>query len=469
MGKIVGAYILPHPPIMIEEIGGRESNKVSNTINSLRIVSKRIKEQKPDTIIIVTPHGPMFGDAMTFSMEDKLIGDFRRFGASMLEYEFDNDIELAERIIDEADKESVYCIPFIKDMAKTYGTGDELDHGTLVPLHFIQEDNKDVKLVHITYSGLSDENHYKLGIGIKKAVEALGRDVVVIASGDLSHRLTIDAPAGYDKRGKEYDKFFLEVLEKGEVLTFLNIEKEFIAVAGECAYKSVVVLLGCFDNCDIKGELHSYEGPFGVGYGVMELNWDNCNDGKSIFDEYMKTKESYIRKLREKEDSYVRLARLTLENKIKHNRATKIPDDLPEEMLVQRAGVFVTLKKNDNLRGCIGTISPTTKSVADEIMRNAVSAGLNDPRFSPVEEEELEELIYSVDVLGEAEEVNSKDKLDTKRYGVIVRKGIRTGLLLPNLEGVETVEEQLSIALRKAGINENENYKIERFEVIRHN
>ncbi|MCK9217347.1 MAG: AmmeMemoRadiSam system protein A [Firmicutes bacterium] len=469
MGKIVGAYILPHPPIMIEEIGGRESNIVSNTINSLRKVSKRINEQEPDTIIIVTPHGPMFNDAMNFAMEDKLTGDFRRFGASTLKYEFENDIELAEKIIDEADKENVYCIPFTKDMAKTYGTGHELDHGALVPLHFIEKDNKDFKLVHITYSGLSDEDHYKLGIGIKKAAKALDREVVVIASGDLSHRLTIDAPAGYDKRGKEYDKFFLEVLEKGEVLTFLNIEKEFIAVAGECAYKSVVVLLGCFDNCHIKGELYSYEGPFGVGYGVMEFSWENCNGGKSIFDEYRKTKKSYIKNLREKEDPYVRLARLTLENKIKYNKAIKIPDDLPEEMLGKRAGVFVTLKKNDNLRGCIGTINPTTKSIADEIMRNAVSAGLDDPRFSPVEEYELDDLIYSVDVLGEAEEIDSKGELDPKRYGVIVRKGVRTGLLLPNLEGVETAEEQLSIALRKAGISEKENYKIERFEVIRHN
>jgi len=468
MGKLVGAYILPHPPIMIKEIGGRESNKVSSTINSLKIVSKKIKNQKPDTIIIVTPHGPMFNDVMNFAIEDKLTGDFRRFGASMLRYEFENDTELAEKIIDEADKEGVYCIPFTKDMAKTYGTGYELDHGALVPLHFIQEDNKDVKLVHITYSGLSDEDHYKLGMGIKKAVEALDRDAVVIASGDLSHRLTIDAPAGYDKRGKEYDRFFLEVLEKGDVLAFLNIEKEFIAAAGECAYKSVVVLLGCLDNCHIKGKLYSYEGPFGVGYGVMVINWEGCNDGKSIFDEYRKTKEIYMKNLRENEDPYVRLARFTLENKIKHNRGIKIPDDLPKEMLEKRAGVFVTLKKNDNLRGCIGTINPTTKSIAEEIMRNAVSAGLNDTRFSPVEEDELDYLIYSVDVLGEAEEIDSKGKLDPKRYGVIVRKGMRTGLLLPNLEGVETAEEQLSIALRKAGISEKENYKIERFEVIRH-
>ena len=341
----------------------------------------------------------MFNDVMNFAIEDKLTGDFRRFGASMLRYEFENDTELAEKIIDEADKEGVYCIPFTKDMAKTYGTGYELDHGALVPLHFIQEDNKDVKLVHITYSGLSDEDHYKLGMGIKKAVEALDRDAVVIASGDLSHRLTIDAPAGY---------------------------------------------------------------------GVMVINWEDCNDDKSIFDEYRKTKEIYMKNLRENEDPYVRLARFTLENKIKHNRGIKIPDDLPKEMLEKRAGVFVTLKKNDNLRGCIGTINPTTKSIAEEIMRNAVSAGLNDTRFSPVEEDELDYLIYSVDVLGEAEEIDSKGKLDPKRYGVIVRKGMRTGLLLPNLEGVETAEEQLSIALRKAGISEKENYKMERFEVIRH-
>jgi len=141
---------------------------------------------------------------------------------------------------------------------------------------------------------------------------------------------------------------------------------------------------------------------------------------------------------------------------------------LPEEMLNSRAGTFVSIKKKGELRGCIGTIGPTRENIASEIVHNAISAGTSDPRFYPVKPYELDELEYSVDVLMEPEEINSMDELDVVKYGVIVRAGRRTGLLLPNLENVNTVEQQVSIALQKAGISPNEKYTMERFEVIRH-
>jgi len=146
----------------------------------------------------------------------------------------------------------------------------------------------------------------------------------------------------------------------------------------------------------------------------------------------------------------------------------KKPDNLSPDLINKRAGVFVSLKLDGSLRGCIGTISPTTPSLADEIIRNAISAGTEDPRFPPVTEEELSRIEYSVDVLGKAEKIDSHDELDPVRYGVIVTKGHRRGLLLPNLEGIDTVEEQVSIALRKAGISPHEDYRLERFEVVRH-
>ncbi|HPL52554.1 MAG TPA: AmmeMemoRadiSam system protein A, partial [Bacillota bacterium] len=167
-------------------------------------------------------------------------------------------------------------------------------------------------------------------------------------------------------------------------------------------------------------------------------------------------------------DPYVKLAIETLETYVRTGNKIEIPEDLPEEMLTDRAGVFVSLKKYGELRGCIGTIAPTTINIAAEIIQNAISAGIRDPRFSPVRKEELSDLVYSVDVLGEPEPIESKKELNVKKYGVIVRSGYRTGLLLPNLEGVDTVDYQVSIALQKAGIRSNEPYEMERFEVIRH-
>jgi AmmeMemoRadiSam system protein A len=145
-----------------------------------------------------------------------------------------------------------------------------------------------------------------------------------------------------------------------------------------------------------------------------------------------------------------------------------MPEDLPPEFFTQRAGTFVSLKKDGNLRGCIGTIEPYRENIAEEIRGNAISAGTQDPRFNAVTPDELNDLVYSVDVLAPAEPVKTAEELDVKRYGVIVTSGRRRGLLLPNLDGVDTVRQQLDIALQKAGIRPTEDYTMERFEVVRY-
>ena len=168
------------------------------------------------------------------------------------------------------------------------------------------------------------------------------------------------------------------------------------------------------------------------------------------------------------EDAFVKLARLSLETFVKTHKPAELPKDLPVELTNRRAGAFVSLHKDGALRGCIGTIAPTTDSIAQEILQNAISACSRDPRFSPVEVEEIDDIEYSVDILSEAERVFSLEDLDVKKYGVIVESKGRRGLLLPDLEGVDTVEEQVRIAMRKGGIPVTEPIDLWRFEVIRH-
>lgn len=168
------------------------------------------------------------------------------------------------------------------------------------------------------------------------------------------------------------------------------------------------------------------------------------------------------------QDIYVRLAVMSFEHYLKNRRMMKRPDDLPDELTQTSAGCFVTLHKEGRLRGCIGTISPVQPCLADEIIANAVSAAVHDPRFSPVRAEELPDISCSVDVLSVPEDIASRDELDVRKYGVIVSRGPRRGLLLPDLEGVDTVDEQVSIALGKAGIREDEPVRLQRFLVVRH-
>ena len=169
-----------------------------------------------------------------------------------------------------------------------------------------------------------------------------------------------------------------------------------------------------------------------------------------------------------KESAYVKLARETIENYIKQGKIITPPLGLPEEMINQKAGVFVSLKKFGDLRGCIGTFMPTQENIAQEIIKNAISAAVDDPRFSPVNFSELEDLSISVDVLSAPEEVKDISQLDPKKYGVIVSSGYKKGLLLPDLEGVDTVKYQIDIAKRKAGIYPGEKVKLYRFEVKRY-
>ena len=165
--------------------------------------------------------------------------------------------------------------------------------------------------------------------------------------------------------------------------------------------------------------------------------------------------------------AFVRLAKDTVEEFIRNGTTMQSPSDAPPEMKA-KAGVFVSLKIKGQLRGCIGTFLPATENIAEEIIQNAISAATRDPRFLPVSEEELPDLEYSVDVLSEPEKIKSKQELDPKKYGVIIKSGERKGLLLPDLEGVNTVDEQVSIASMKAGIYVGDPIELYRFEVKRY-
>ena len=206
----------------------------------------------------------------------------------------------------------------------------------------------------------------------------------------------------------------------------------------------------------------------GVGYGICSFVPKGRDEGRRFLKERLKFVEDEIARKREKSDAYGRLARASAEHFVKNGSVMPLPDWLPAELLNAQAGAFVSIHKFGALRGCIGTTGPTQKNLALEIIHNAVSAVSKDPRFEPVEEDELKFLDISVDVLGEPEKIKSESELDVKKYGVIVQSGYKRGLLLPDLDGVDTVDQQVSIARRKGGIATGEKVELFRFEVVRH-
>ena len=459
---VKGAVMVPHPPVIIPEIGHGEEQKIRETSDSYRKAAAKIAGWKPETVVVISPHSVMYADYFHISPGTGAQGDFGQVRASQVKFQVDYDTEFVKVLAREAEARDI--------PAGTLGEREKrLDHGTMVPLYFLDRYMQDYRLVRVGLSGLPFTVHYELGECIRKTAELLDRDVVIIGSGDLSHKLKEDGPYGFQKEGPEYDERIMDVMGRGAFGELFDFSEDFCDKAAECGHRSFTIMAGALDGLKVKTERLSHQGTFGVGYGICIYEVTGSDPQRYFLEQYRRAQREAAERRKASEDSYVQLARKTVETYVRTGKKLRVPEGLPEEMYSRRAGVFVSLKEEGRLRGCIGTIAPVRGSIAEEIIENGISAAAKDPRFHAVEPEELDRLEYSVDVLGETEKIDSPEKLDVKRYGVVVSRGYRRGLLLPDLEGVDTVEEQIEIARRKAGIPEDaEDIRLERFEVVRH-
>ena len=450
-------YLMPHPPLIVPGVG--KGDEIPSTRRACIQIAAEIKEYAPDTLVIISPHSILYEDYFHITPGKRAQGDFGAFRAKNINFSVEYDSELAALIGELAQREGLPAGPMGEKQR-------ELDHGVTVPLYFITQVEESPPVVRISLSGLPLLDHYRFGMCIGAAGRALGRHLVVLASGDMSHRLKEDGPYGFDPAGPEHDELVSACVREGDIERLLSVSPQLSGQAGECGLKSLVMMLGALDGIKLESRLLCYEGPYGVGY--LTAAFGGKEPAQSLLPRLISAKNASISKRREAEGAYTRLARLNIEHYIHTGQPAALPRDLPPELLSRRAGVFVSIKKYGRLRGCIGTISPVREHIAAEIIENSVSAACRDPRFDPIQPEELADLVYSVDVLSSAEPVNGPQDLDVLRYGVIVSSGYKRGLLLPNLEGVDTVEQQINIARQKAGIGMEEGYALERFEVVRH-
>ena len=458
---IQAAFMVPHPPMIVPEVGRGSEAQIEETVRAYEKVADEIAALRPETIVITSPHAVMYSDYFHISPGRKARGSFANFGAGKVKFAEEYDEELVDRI----------CLAAVEKHfpAGTLGERDAgLDHGTMVPLWFIRRKYSGGRIVRIGLSGLPLTDHYRLGIMIREAVEALGRKTVFVASGDLSHKLQTYGPYGYAKEGPDYDRRIMEDCGRGEFGSLLKYDEVFCEKAAECGHRSFVIMAGALDGMKVRAEILSHQDVTGVGYGICSFFPEGKDDTRLFLKQHLDELEKNIAERMAAADAYVKLAGLSIETYISKGRMLQVPEGLPEEMMRTRAGVFVSIHKHGKLRGCIGTIEPVTGSVAEEIIRNAVSAASQDPRFDPITEDELKWLQINVDVMGQPEKISSIRELDVKRYGVIVSCGYRRGLLLPDLDGVDTPQQQVDIALQKGGIRKTEKYQLERFEVIRH-
>ena len=464
--SIVYACIAPHPPVIVHEVGRGREEETRRTLDALDVVAREIASVDPETVVVISPHGPVQPEGAGILTAPRVQGDMRRWDAPGVRFDFENDLD-AVRLIQQAAEAN--GLPLVAIESWDDGAIEGLDWGCTVPLYYLRPGFGEARLVVVAPSYQGPQYHYKMGQAMGRALEDLGRRVVIICSADLSHCLMPGAPNGYNPAGREFDDAFQDAVATWDVDWVLGAEREFRIRAAEDAISQTAMLMGALSEHPLRPRILSYEGPFGVGYMVAAIEVaqpgadveDNAGAGSVVDKAAREPQHPFVQLAKQTVERYVRADSLSWPQQLSLEFEPAIEGQPP-------SGVFVSIKKWGDLRGCIGTIEATQMDVGMEIVHNAVAACSRDPRFLPITEEELAHLTYSVDVLTEAELVDDPRDLDPQRFGIIVECGARRGLLLPDLEGVDSVEEQVRIAMSKAGIGDDESVRLYRFEVQRY-
>jgi aromatic ring-opening dioxygenase LigB subunit len=264
MGEVVFGCLTPHPPLIVPDIGKGEERAIQKTIDAMVQLAAAMAGSKPESCLVISPHGESHSDAMGILTAPGSTGDLKTWGVRGPTQHFNNDPGLVELIVKQSRAAS---IP-IRSIAENRYT---LDHGVMVPLHFLTNSLSGARLVPLTFSWLPLLQHFDFGKAIHRAIIQTDRKVAVIASGDMSHRLKAQPPYGYDPASEIFDGTIVRALTEYDVKAILNLDPKVIERAGECGLRSILILLGILDGLKVKSKVLSYEGPFGVGYLVASF------------------------------------------------------------------------------------------------------------------------------------------------------------------------------------------------------
>ncbi|MFP4371835.1 MAG: AmmeMemoRadiSam system protein B [Halanaerobium sp.] len=265
------AALLPHPPIVIEEIGGRELKKAEETVQGFKKTAEEIAQFKDDLdlLVFITPHGPVFRSTASLIIKEELSGNFSDFGHPKIKFNEKSELAFSEKLIKNTEKNDLSLQPLRKNDLKNYGIDQELDHGIMVPLNYLEKAGIKLPLVPISIGFISYEELYKIGQEIARTAEELDYKIAVIASGDLSHRLKKGAPAGFNPDAHIFDEKLIQYFKEKDFESILNFDQELVEKAGECGLRPIITMLGALDGLKVDLKVNSYEGPFGVGYGTV--------------------------------------------------------------------------------------------------------------------------------------------------------------------------------------------------------
>jgi AmmeMemoRadiSam system protein A len=433
MPGIVAGALVAHPPILLAEVGGAQSQQVRATADALQELDGILSMVEADLVVVVSPHSPSSMTSLPVRRGANAGGNLARFRAPHIQVAAQVDVVLADSLIADGRRAGFSLI---------WAEETELDHGVVVPLHSLPKTMANKRCIFMGVSGWPLGRFIEFGVWLQHRLR--DRFAILIASGDLSHRLTPDAPYGYRPEGPLFDRLVIDALRERDWKRIEGVDPDLVEEAGECGLRPLAILLGAARAAGLQSHVLSYEGPFGVGYPVVAFTATTAagtaaNAGLDV----------------------QALGRRAIDTYLRTRRLIEPPQPIPLDLQAPSA-VFVSLYKDGELRGCVGSVHPTAATAAHELIRYSVASAVRDPRFDPVRLDEVGALTIKVQLL-DPPETTDISGLNPQTHGIIVRRGDRQALLLPGIDGIDTPEQQLRAACEKAGIERNAPVELERF------
>ncbi len=374
----VAAGLFPHPPVMIPDIGGKDTQKVKQTIDHVKAAMARIMKEHPDTVVVMSPHNICFSDGPSLLLADTLSGDMGAFGHPELSMTLPVDQTLAGFIGQKADP-LCHLHHLDRKEAARYKKSIKIDWGSFVPLYYLLQAGFQGKIVLLTPDSSKRENNYVLGAILRETAQKLHRSIAVIATGDLSHKLTKESPHGFSPKGTLFDETIMKALQTRDKDMLDKLSDPLLKEIDTCGLSSIYFLLGVLGDAPASNPFISHEGPFGVGYGVaLYLPQEEVQKEKSPLSEHAK------------------LAKDAIAHYIRTGRFLRVPTNLSEDLRIP-SGVRITLLEFGATRGSACSKEPQYHSLAEEIIHVAKAAATEDPTHPPVSVSELEDLEIRVE------------------------------------------------------------------------
>ena len=445
---VVCAVLMPHAPILVPEVGGERGGGAQASCQAMREAAACVAGFRPEALVLISPHSPRRPRAFGVWAGELLQGSFAAFNAPGAQVSLPNDTPLARAIVAEAE---------VRNLATWVIQDRTLDHGALVPLWFLAKAGWAGPTIVLGLNYPEDGGLSELGEAIAAAARAAHRRIAIVASGDMSHRLTRGAPCGFHPRAHQFDETFIRLIREGDYHQMENLDPSLRELAAEDAVDSTWIAAAAVDWRATGHKVLNYEGPFGVGYGVAILFAEKSNPAEP--------RPAADRATNREGAILPGLARQSVVTALSGG-SENAPAAIGPYLRAQH-GVFVTLhERSGRLRGCVGTILPACANLVAETWRSARLCAFQDSRFPPVEAGELPNLRFEVSVLHSMEKISLPGELDPARYGLVVStEDGRRGLLLPGLADIQTGGQQLALARRKGCIGPHEPVMLERFQV----